>query len=277
MAFFVAPAIGLYWVSDTDPTVAPGVDAPLFQILFRTDTLSLYVKTGAASTAWTPFGLGMGVAPNVGCSYFDDFLGREITTFSALGGAANAIGMVLGSNRPGTVTTTVAAAGADSSRLSLGANNDTSLFFGGGLVRLEFAHNIQTLSDGANKIVVRDGYGDVAAADYQDGVWLEYDDTLSANYQLCTALNSVRTRVDTGILVTAGTTRKCIIVINAAGTLVTASIDGVASSNSVNTNIPNAVNRTTQVSFQTLKTLGAASRAIFRDYYHHLQIFTTPR
>lgn len=51
----VQPAVGLYWTSTTDPTGGGGVSAPMWQILFRTDTQQLYVKTGAATTAWTPF------------------------------------------------------------------------------------------------------------------------------------------------------------------------------------------------------------------------------
>lgn len=55
------PALGLYWLQNSDPTVSPGVNAPLNQLLFRTDTPSIYYKSGSANTAWTR--LGNGAAP----------------------------------------------------------------------------------------------------------------------------------------------------------------------------------------------------------------------
>jgi hypothetical protein len=49
------PAVGLYWLHAGDPTTGAGVCAPLYQLLFRTDNNTLYYKSGAACTAWTPF------------------------------------------------------------------------------------------------------------------------------------------------------------------------------------------------------------------------------
>ncbi len=57
-ASFAYPNIGLYYVSNTDPTIAPGVSSPGYQFLMRTDSPSLYYKSSAASTGWTQIGLG---------------------------------------------------------------------------------------------------------------------------------------------------------------------------------------------------------------------------
>ena len=54
------PAVGLYWKCACDPTAGSGVSAPLNQLLFRTDTASIYYKSGAANTAWTQLGVGGG-------------------------------------------------------------------------------------------------------------------------------------------------------------------------------------------------------------------------
>jgi hypothetical protein len=54
----IQPSVGLYWTSTTDPTIAPGVHAPLWQPLWRTDVPSVYVKTAAADTGWTLLGAG---------------------------------------------------------------------------------------------------------------------------------------------------------------------------------------------------------------------------
>lgn len=52
----VQPSVGLYWTSNSDPTVSPGVSAPAWQLLLRTDAPSIYYKSGAAATAWTAVG-----------------------------------------------------------------------------------------------------------------------------------------------------------------------------------------------------------------------------
>jgi hypothetical protein len=52
----VEPAIGLYWYVDFDPTILPGVAAPLWQLLVRTDNNTLYYKAGLTDTAWILIG-----------------------------------------------------------------------------------------------------------------------------------------------------------------------------------------------------------------------------
>jgi hypothetical protein len=47
------PALGLYWYDNADPTIAPGMPAPLEQLLIRTDIPALYYKSGYADTDWT--------------------------------------------------------------------------------------------------------------------------------------------------------------------------------------------------------------------------------
>lgn len=56
LGFFIAPAVGLYWLSSSDPTAGGGVGAPQYQLLIRTDTPSLYYKSGAGNTQWTKIG-----------------------------------------------------------------------------------------------------------------------------------------------------------------------------------------------------------------------------
>jgi len=62
MAYVIEPNVGLTWFSDADPTVPPGVPAPLYQFLVRTDNDSVYYKSGTASTAWTLISGGGGPA-----------------------------------------------------------------------------------------------------------------------------------------------------------------------------------------------------------------------
>lgn len=52
MAISIKPLIGLMWLATSDPTIAPGAAAPLDNLLIRTDTNSLYYKSGALNTDW---------------------------------------------------------------------------------------------------------------------------------------------------------------------------------------------------------------------------------
>jgi hypothetical protein len=64
------PAVGLYWLLNGDPTISPGANAPLNQLGIRTDTPSLYYKSGAANTAWTSLsggGGGGGTVTSITC------------------------------------------------------------------------------------------------------------------------------------------------------------------------------------------------------------------
>lgn len=54
------PAVGLYWYDNTDPTAGAGMTAPLNQLLIRTDTPSIYYKSGSSNTSWTKIGTGTG-------------------------------------------------------------------------------------------------------------------------------------------------------------------------------------------------------------------------
>lgn len=64
------PSLGLYWFLNSDPTAGGGISAPLNQLLIRTDSPSIWYKSGAANTAWTrvgtPSGLG-GTVTSVAC------------------------------------------------------------------------------------------------------------------------------------------------------------------------------------------------------------------
>ena len=59
-SYYVTPSVGLYWYSNVDPTTGAGVQAPLNQLLIRTDSPSIYYKSGATATGWTALGGGGG-------------------------------------------------------------------------------------------------------------------------------------------------------------------------------------------------------------------------
>ena len=63
------PSVGLFWYETVDPTIGPGVCAPQWQLLIRTDVPSLYAKTGTSCTSWLLIagGAGTGTVTSVQC------------------------------------------------------------------------------------------------------------------------------------------------------------------------------------------------------------------
>lgn len=64
------PSLGLYWFDNVDPTSGGGMAAPLNQLLIRTDSPSIYYKSGSTNTAWTKIGTnasGGGTLTSVAC------------------------------------------------------------------------------------------------------------------------------------------------------------------------------------------------------------------
>jgi len=206
-----------------------------------------------------------------------------LSFFIATGGGTNTAGSALGNGHPGTITQSVATLAVDGAAVVCAGASGTAgvIFFGGGVVTWEAIHNIPTLSDGVDRIDLRVGMHDGAGvAQPTDGVYLEYSLALNAsqNYFLCAASGGVRTKTDTGIIAVAGSTRKAIITVNAAGTSVTVTIDGVAGAAAVVANIPTAVgNNTFAANLQLVKALGAAARTVIHDYYNLTQTFTVAR
>lgn len=275
------PTFGLIQIVTGDPNSGAGTPGLPNEFLIRTDgTPTLYfLPQGASPTGWVKLGMagGVGTDPNTESVLFDDFIGIGFSTLGVNGGGSNSLGAVLPASNPGTYTQTVTAAGVDCARITFGGN---SLYFGGGQVDFKTLHRIPTLSDGVNNIVSRDGYGDsTTVADHVDGVYFEYDLATHGdqNYRLCTSLNSVRTKVDTGIAAVANTNRLLHITINPLGTLVSGSIDGVACANTINTNIPITTARATHIQLQSVKQLGAGALTMIRDFWWHRQQLSPAR
>jgi len=64
------PAVGLYYYFGSDPATPPGVSAPMWQLGVRTDTHTIFYKSGTAATAWTQIGGGgpsAGTVTSVAC------------------------------------------------------------------------------------------------------------------------------------------------------------------------------------------------------------------
>ncbi len=176
--------------------------------------------------------------------------------------------------RPGvlklqTGTTTTGRAGIVSS------SGYGEFLFGAGVYTIESEIYITTLSDGTDTYGLRFGFGDDATADFTDGAYFEYLSTTSANWYMCTANNSTRTKTDTSTAVVAGAWLKLKIVVNAAGTSAEYFINGV-SAGTVTTNIPTTTGRETSAMYSIIKSAGTTNRIFLIDWvWLHIDLTTS--
>lgn len=221
------------------------------------------------------------VVPSVrnGVWYRDDFLSQSQSTWTVVGGGT---GQLIGlAGRPGIALQTVSAAGVDGHRVALSTASTAPILVGGGVIAFDCSLMIPVLSDGVNNIVLRAGLGDTAGlTDNVDGLYLEYDFATHGDHawRLCAAANSARTKVTSGISPVAGSWHRLHVELDAAAAVLSCSIDGVAGSNTVGSNIPTGAARYTQCAMlQAVKQLGAGALTVQHDYYEFMQTFTVAR
>lgn len=115
---------------------------------------------------------------------------------------------------------------------------------GGGLINLNFVISLVTLSEVANRYTANIGLVDVASfgagVNPLDGIYFSYSDNVNAgNWLLNCTSSSVTSSVDSGIAAGTGFVNLG-ISINAAGTSVSFTINGVSVGTPIVTNIPSA-------------------------------------
>lgn len=146
----------------------------------------------------------------------------------------------LTSSHPGMITCAAVATAS----LFLGSSSDLGTIYapfilGGGAITLNWIIKINTLSSAGTRYTLRCGFGDTQGADEVNGCYFEYSDNInSGNWVIKTAAASSRTTTNTAVAVTTGF-HNLQVVVNAAASSVTFSIDGAAQT-PISTNIPTA-------------------------------------
>lgn len=156
--------------------------------------------------------------------------GAIFGAISSLSANKNATG--LGQSQTGTTATASVRTFTTSSNIEIG----------GGVIIFCTRVGINPLFDVTNDGLARFGLGNIITAtradqDHTQGIYFEYDRSLSANWRLCTASGSIRTKNDSGIAVAVGYVNICFIV-NEAGTSVQFYINGIAVGTPITTNLP---------------------------------------
>jgi hypothetical protein len=240
-----------------------------------------------------------GIAPtsNAVVTLKDDFIGTITTNAVDLRQISGELGWFTNTTTsvwtPGSAQTSAAHPGVwDSGVLSNPSNTFSCLFLGsnnlstgvnpnewilgGGVITMNWVFNITSLSNGTNRYIFRFGFGSTAsAADQVNGTYFEYSDNINTgqwNYK--TASASTRTTSSSTIAVTTGW-HNAQLVVNAAASSISFSIDGVSLGAAIATNIPTVgVSPFMQLAW-VAGTTGAGAVAI--DLFYANQILTTPR
>lgn len=147
---------------------------------------------------------------------------------------------------------------------------------GGGPTTFETGLVIPELSTGVERYIIRAGFSNTATADAANGVYFQYNEAASANWQIVTANASTRTTTATSVAVgTAKTTLK--IITNPAGTSAEFFING-ASVGTIATNLPaQDVNQTFGVLVNIVKSVGTTARTVDVDWIEATKTYTSPR
>jgi hypothetical protein len=237
--------------------------------------------------AWNP-DIG---GSNGGNTVFDDFQ-TEVGVATAFG----ALTWTAVSSGTGAAVTNVTT-GVDATNQAIGtiqlstgttaagrtgmSRGNTSVLFGYAYHTMEWRIWTPTLNDGVNIFTITIGFTDNygVATDVANGAYFLYDPTgvlgtASANWQICTASGSTRSKTTSGTAVSATGFVKLGIEVNAAGTLVTYYVNGT-SIGTQTTNIPTATAFGTGA--KILKSAGTVARTIIIDYFKYTYVFTTPR
>jgi len=149
-----------------------------------------------------------------------------------------------------------------------------NLMIGGGELMIESVLIVPTLSTSAQRFACRWGLGTSQTGDHADGVYFEYDESVSANFRLKAANSSVRTTVDSGVAVPANTFFRLKIVINDT-TNAQFYVNGVLVG-TISTNLPS--NTTLLLAIvHIIKSVGTTSRTLQMDNFYFNEYFSAAR
>jgi hypothetical protein len=156
------------------------------------------------------------------------------------------------------------------------ADGTEQVMIGGDRVVIDMGINIETLATSLQDYTYRFGLCDSSSADCTDGIYFEYDRSVSTAWQTATASNSTRTKNTTSSTVATGW-HNFRIVINANGsspTSVDYYVDGTLIGSNT-TNIPNGSARVTTPMFQFIKTVGSSAINTYIDFFYMYSSFSS--
>ena len=154
--------------------------------------------------------------------------------------------------------------------------SQNTFILGGGVITINWVIHITTLSTGTNTYTFQFGLGDtITGGDQANGVYIQYSSGLnSGNWVGTCAASSSRTSVSSSTAVTTGW-HNGQIVINAAGTSASFTMDGVSLGSAVIANLPSVAVSPFLIVVRTAGTIAANSVGF--DLFYLNQVLTTAR
>lgn len=222
-------------------------------------------------------------SPNSTVNYFEDFIGYQDVSVNNY--VANlswnntdsqhfvAATSSSFSGNPGLISNQLSSVGTG---IMLGKGSGVSgIVLGGGALTINWVFNIVNLSSANPRYTLRMGLGDTQSADQVNGVYFEYSDNLnSGNWVYKTASASSRTSANSSIAVTSGW-HNAQISINAAGTSIAFSMDGVSLGTAATLTIPAVI---IVPFFNFIASVGTVTaNSFYIDLMYFNQTLTTPR
>lgn len=225
-------------------------------------------------------GSGSGVSASARCEFVEDCIGIAPSGIGGVigwqvnvsGGQVQPSGNVLASaTHPGIWELAVTSAG---NYATLHAQDSVPPGTGAD-IELEMLINLPTLSDGTHRFLLNLGFGDAFnTTAWADGVYVEYDDSASANWRLVAVSGGVSSVSDSGVAVATGWTKLKIAIDEATSAQLY--VNGSAAGSAISTNLPNAAGAC-GLYFRMRKTVGSALRLCAIDYIHLKSTFTAAR
>jgi hypothetical protein len=216
---------------------------------------------------------------NTTSALFDDFDGRQTWSPSTAGVSASAA--VGGGNAEfasgkhvGVARCQYGSGLPSHASLVLSGTLAQNAVFGNGVADYRTLIRIPTLATVAEDYVIRIGYGTSTNADHADGIYFEYNRSVSANWLLKTASASSRTVVTSSIPVVAGSWITLSWICNSAGTSVSFYINGTLAG-TITTNIPTVTGRGCGPNYQIVaSSILTGGRSFVVDYFYFIKYFT---
>jgi hypothetical protein len=207
---------------------------------------------------------------------FDDFIsttavgGTGATNSSSGGGSVSIVSAE--SNHIGIASLSTGSSGSSGySNIYWGSTN---VYFGNGILNLEFLVRIPTLSTSSERYIIRAGFHDALNDDPTNGIYFKYDESTSANWIFGTSNNGTRTETTSSTVVTENTWIKLKISINATASSVVYYINGI-SIGSITTNIP--ITNPSGIRYHIIKSVGSSTRLLQIDYTSFIYNLTNSR
>ena len=208
---------------------------------------------------------------------FEDFnngvIGSKYEAFTSGIGASVLPIQISDAGRSGVVALST---GTTSTGRAAIATNIDSECANGGVILFRASFYIPTLSTAIERYVLRIGGGDVVSGDFTDGIYIEYDDSVSPNWRGCTANNASRTKSNpVAIPVTVGWNTVSIEV-SITGFSATFKVNDVILANNV-LNIPKTPARSFGWMLSIIKSVGTTARSVNVDWIDPKKEFATSR